>query len=490
MTIEPGVVIKALYGRSIGVNKGLQALGGPDPDQQIVFTYIEDDFYGGDTNGDGGASEPAPGESGFTLYFYNESWDALCQLQDCVFAWGGYSSSRGMVEIQTASPVIGNCSFRDGNVGLSCTGSSAPIISDCDFRGNSQYGMINGNPAITIGAENCWWGDASGPLDTSDDTGSGGLYNPLGLGNRVSNYVDYSPWAGGLLHPVLGDVSLNGQVQAFDASLVLAWLADPVNHPLTPQQLALADVTGDADVTAVDAHYILQWVVGAETTFPAELESYPGEPWDPASELLSSVEELGEGEAWITLQVQGDNLWRGWQVEAALPAGLEILEAQVEDVPMSLAWHAEDGALRAALAAGGDPGQAAPRLRLRTRGGDPRLLRATRFLVNDHAFELEETELAAPLPARFRLHEAAPNPFNPATSLLLELPAPERLSARVYNLAGQLVKTVAAGDFTAGAHTLRWRGDTETGAPAASGVYLLVVDGARHQAVQRLALLK
>ena len=490
MTIEPGVVIKALSNHSIGVNKGLQALGGPDPDQQIVFTYIEDDFYGGDTNTDGHASEPVAGESNFTLYFYNESWDALCQLQHCVFAWGGYYNTRGMVDIQTASPSIVDCVFRDGNTGLSCSGSSSPILAACDLSGNAYYGLVNTNPAITIGAENCWWGDASGPLDSSDDTGSGGLYNPLGLGDIVSNYVDYSPWGGGLLHPMLGDVSLNGEVQAYDASLVLAWLADPVTHPLTAQQQALADVTGAGGVNAVDAHYILQWVVGAETTFPGELNDYPGEPFDPASELLTQIEPLGDGEAWLTWSVQGDNLWRGWQVEAELPAGLEVLEAQSTGAaPMTLAWHAGDGSLRAALAAAGPPQPGTPLLRLRVRG-EVQDLQATRFLVNDQAFELESTELVAPLPAHFRLHDAAPNPFNPATRLLLELSEAERLTVRVYNLAGQLVKTIAAGDFAAGNHVLRWKGDTEAGTAAASGVYLLAVEGTRHQAVQRLTLLK
>lgn len=39
-----------------------------------------------------------------------------------------------------------------------------------------------------------WWGHDSGPLDTSDDSASGGLYNPTGQGDRVTNYVNYMPW--------------------------------------------------------------------------------------------------------------------------------------------------------------------------------------------------------------------------------------------------------------------------------------------------------
>jgi hypothetical protein len=45
-----------------------------------------------------------------------------------------------------------------------------------------------------LNAQHNWWGDASGPLDDSDDTASGGLYNPGGLGDPVTDYVDYDPW--------------------------------------------------------------------------------------------------------------------------------------------------------------------------------------------------------------------------------------------------------------------------------------------------------
>jgi hypothetical protein len=490
MTIEPGVVVKSLTSRYLGVNKGLQAVGGADPDQQIIFTHIEDDFYGGDTNGDGHATEPTPGESSFTLYFYNESWDALCRLEHCVFAWGGSGTTRGMVEVQTAAPTITSCVFRDGATGLSCTGSSNPQIGACEFAGNSQRGVVNANPAVLIGAENCWWGHASGPLDTSDDTGSGGLYNPLGEGDVVSNYVDYSPWSGDLLHPRLGDVSLNGEVQAYDASLVLAWLADPVEQPLTAQQQLLADVTGEGGVTAVDAHYILQWVVGAETTFPAELEDYPGEPFDPQSELVAQVESLGDGEAWLTWTVAGDNLWRGLELTAHLPLdGLEILAAESAGAPASLAWQARDGLFTAALACTQAASAQAPALRLRVRG-DATQVAAAAFRVNDHWFTAGQTAVDPALPAHFALSPATPNPFNPSTRLVLELAEPERLTARVFNVNGQLVRTLAEGPFPAGRHTLRWDGVTDSGAAAASGLYLLSVEGQRHRAVQRMTLLK
>ena len=48
---------------------------------------------------------------------------------------------------------------------------------------------------MVVDAEYNWWGDATGPYDGSNDTGTGGWFNPGGLGDDVSDYVDYDPWA-------------------------------------------------------------------------------------------------------------------------------------------------------------------------------------------------------------------------------------------------------------------------------------------------------
>ncbi|MHC4061348.1 MAG: NosD domain-containing protein [Planctomycetota bacterium] len=62
------------------------------------------------------------------------------------------------------------------------------------------YAVLNTDPNNTVDAESNWWGEpdepnaSTGPLDDSDDRASGGLYNPGGLGEPVSDQVDYDPW--------------------------------------------------------------------------------------------------------------------------------------------------------------------------------------------------------------------------------------------------------------------------------------------------------
>jgi hypothetical protein len=70
-------------------------------------------------------------------------------------------------------------------------------LADVHFSGNvfsgNTYGIEN-TMGGTLDAVGNWWGHGSGPLDASDDTGSGGLYNPSGLGDAVTDGIDYDPW--------------------------------------------------------------------------------------------------------------------------------------------------------------------------------------------------------------------------------------------------------------------------------------------------------
>jgi parallel beta-helix repeat protein len=53
------------------------------------------------------------------------------------------------------------------------------------FVSNGNYGVDNNTPTV-LDAENNWWGDATGPNHPST--------NPGGLGDEVSDTVDYNPW--------------------------------------------------------------------------------------------------------------------------------------------------------------------------------------------------------------------------------------------------------------------------------------------------------
>ncbi len=96
---------------------------------------------------------------------------------------------------------------------------------------------------------------------------------------------------------------------------------------------------------------------------------------------------------------------------------------------------------------------------------------------------------AVPPPAaRLRLLGAAPNPFNPRVRVAFALDAPGRVEARLYDLAGRLVRDLTPGELPAGDHEIVWDGRLAAGKSAAAGVYLLEVTGHGARLTQRLVL--
>lgn len=69
-----------------------------------------------------------------------------------------------------------------------------------------------------------------------------------------------------------------------------------------------------------------------------------------------------------------------------------------------------------------------------------------------------------------------PNPFHAATSIRFELPHEAEVALTILDLQGRVVKHLAASRYHAGAHHLHWRGETESGARAAAGIYFMRVD--------------
>lgn len=71
-----------------------------------------------------------------------------------------------------------------------------------NIAGTPYIGLWNGKWSVpgdvvhVFDAEKNWWGSTSGPKDDSDDTATGGLSNPTGTGDAVSDNVDYDPWLG------------------------------------------------------------------------------------------------------------------------------------------------------------------------------------------------------------------------------------------------------------------------------------------------------
>lgn len=83
-----------------------------------------------------------------------------------------------------------------------------------------------------------------------------------------------------------------------------------------------------------------------------------------------------------------------------------------------------------------------------------------------------------------------PNPFNPATQIVYQLPKSGDVSLVVYNTLGQEIITLVHGFQTAGQYHIVWDGNDALGRATSSGVYIyrLAVNG--HVQMNRMTLLK
>lgn len=75
------------------------------------------------------------------------------------------------------------------------------------------------------------------------------------------------------------------------------------------------------------------------------------------------------------------------------------------------------------------------------------------------------------LPQSLVLFQNYPNPFNPSTTIRYGLPSVSRVDAKVFNVLGEAVKILYAGEQPAGFHQLEWDGRSDAGAVLPSGLY-------------------
>ncbi len=93
-------------------------------------------------------------------------------------------------------------------------------------------------------------------------------------------------------------------------------------------------------------------------------------------------------------------------------------------------------------------------------------------------------------PARLTLSPAAPNPFNPSTTLAFATPREGPATLRLYDVRGLLVRTLHDGVLPAGWHLLRWDGLDDAGRQAASGVYFARLEREGEVISRKLSLVK
>ena len=517
LTINPGVILKFFPGRKLTVRKGLQAIGNFGADNTIVFTDIRDDFYGGDTNSDSTDTTPWNSSVGWEgISFEEESLDPLCVIDYAVVQYAGhyYWGNHGAIVTNNSSPTISNSTFKHNYSTLVAKGASNPTINYCDIYQNSGLGINNVNKSFVIDAKNNWWGNDSGP------THSG---NPGGTGAEVTDAVDYNPWLGaGASNPIMGDVSLNGRVQAFDASKVLKHVVNPSGpDALSPLQQSVADVSTTGGISAYDASLILQYSVGLITSFPAEVGSAPVSQLPKvdaktkqylALQKVNNVNlsfggaivNLGE-EFSIPVEISNTNgvtaLQIAININTALYSVKDVsLEDNFSDYNINYAFNEDTEKLIIAIAGTKTMELEGDLLTLNLvanddiRGNVDEEIEIEKFLANEK--DLTKNVFSESIdfvgkPTTYGLSQNYPNPFNPSTIISYQIPDDGvNVKLVIYNIKGEVVSTLVNTSQNAGRYKVTWNATNNYGGRVSTGVYIYRITAGHYSATKKLMVLK
>ncbi|MBN1825051.1 MAG: T9SS type A sorting domain-containing protein [Candidatus Eisenbacteria bacterium] len=124
---------------------------------------------------------------------------------------------------------------------------------------------------------------------------------------------------------------------------------------------------------------------------------------------------------------------------------------------------------------------------IRTNGLCTYTIQDSTYLVDDATgVELAGT---AP-PVRFGLLGNAPNPFNPVTEILFELPRAGEATLAIHDVSGRLVAVLSRGPRDAGTFRETWDGRDDSGRPVASGVYFARLRTAERSDTRKMVLVR
>jgi len=179
---------------------------------------------------------------------------------------------------------------------------------------------------------------------------------------------------------------------------------------------------------------------------------------------------LEENQDWGRLEVSADNgPWQTlFQISGAAPA-----------------WNQREIALDDFCAG------ACQNLRFRFRVTTDSLQSLFGWFIDDLAVSVDiivpvqNAASSAQIPGEYALGPIYPNPFNPQTTIRFDLPQNGSVKLQIFNTAGQLVRTLADGDYQAGSHSVGF-----DGSGMSSGVYLCWMQAGTFREVQKLVLLR
>ncbi len=272
--------------------------------------------------------------------------------------------------------------------------------------------------------------------------------------------------------PIYGDA--NGD-KVIDARDIYAVLNHAVGHSLPPANLIAADTDQDSGVGTLDASHIQSYILNPEFRFPVQtLVPHP---------LPEVTFPIGLQDEHLSLDLESASELKSLYLD---------IPFQIDGVSAS-----SDGELF--YLATGDDGEIAMVAQI-----FPSLLtieliaNSAEFVIpaqiNGHYREIPvsstSSEDQSTPPLKLSLSQNYPNPFNPHTEIAFYLPESAIASLKIYNLKGQLVRTLIDSQLSAGEQSFTWDGQSTQGDQVSTGVYLYRLQTPQQNITRKMVLSK
>jgi len=311
---------------------------------------------------------------------------------------------------------------------------------------------------------------------------------PAAANDRATNY-----WLGDVWGDNPGDMTPNGEVDAFDMTQLGTYFGLPVPHddPSNVLDVGPTDDWSRVGIPLTDSVINFEDLMVFSMNFGVVTPAKDGVVISKSVELAWVRYDDGR----MALRLVDGNGVKGLNVRAdvavsAVSAG-ELLDAQEEltflrnvgeTLDVSVAVMGVDNGFSGAgdlfiVEAGSEI--AIEDLSIKARGADNSVLE----------FTLDETS-GTLTPRVFSLNAAYPNPFNPMTKISFSLPEAQSVKLVVYGVDGRKVATLLDETRGAGLHEVVWTGRDEAGQSVATGVYFYSINAGPYSQVRKMTLMK
>ena len=218
LTIEPGVIVKFIDNVQMTVSGALVANG--TQNDTIYFTSYKDDSIGGDTNGDGSATSPSPGD--WRRIYFSDA-DAGTSIDFCRFKYAGRATSgyplldfyNSNSPVSISNSLVELCTGEGINTSA---GSETVTITNVMCRNNQQAGfsLLSNTTIQNCTSQNNEWGYSVYP-DLVDQVANNNTSQNNGHENAIyingGNLTTNATWPGNQQYIIFGDITVTDPSQ-------------------------------------------------------------------------------------------------------------------------------------------------------------------------------------------------------------------------------------------------------------------------------------